>query len=250
MENHDMEFEKVRILGKPVHLVDMEQAVNYLRRHASGEEKRGKKQFVLAMNPEKIMKAREDSELSKIIEKKATLLIADGVGLVLAGKIRGLPAIPRVTGVGLFERLTAAAAEDGSSVFLYGAKEPVVEKAAEVLRQRHPGIKIAGIQHGYEKDTEAVAAKIKQAHPDYLFVALGSPGQEKWIGRHIDSLPVKVVMGVGGSFDVLAGNVKRAPEWCQKRGLEWLYRLVSQPTRAKRMLNLPKFLMLVIFSRQ
>lgn len=244
-----MELEKVRILGKPVHLVDMQQAVEYLRRHASGEEQPAEKQFVLAMNPEKIMKAREDAQLSGIIENRATLLIADGVGLVLAGKIRGLPPIPRVTGVGLFEELAGAAAEDGSRVFLYGAKEPVVEKAAEVLRQRYPGLVIAGIQHGYEKDTELITARIKEAQPDYLFVALGSPGQEKWIARHLDDLPVKVVMGVGGSFDVLTGNVKRAPEWFQKKGLEWLYRLVSQPTRAKRMLNLPKFLWLAIFSR-
>lgn len=245
-----MELEKVRILGKPVHLVDMQQAVAYLRRHATGEAQPAKKQFVLAMNPEKIMKAREDEQLSRIIEKRATLLIADGVGLVLAGKIRGLPPIKRVTGVGLFEELARVAAEDGSRVFLYGAKEPVVEKAAEILRQRYPGIVIAGTQHGYEKDTELVTARIREAEPDYLFVALGSPGQEKWIARHIDELPVKVFMGVGGSFDVLAGNIKRAPEWFQKMGLEWFYRLVSQPTRARRMLNLPKFLWLAIFSRE
>lgn len=244
-----MELQKVRILGKPVHLIDTEQAVAYLRKFASAEEKKRKKQFVLAMNPEKIMKAREDVELSKIIENKATLLIADGVGLVLAGKIRGLPPISRVTGVGLFEKLIAAAAEDGCSVFLYGAKEAVVEKAAQVLQERYPGLKVAGTQHGYEKNEQLVAARIKEAQPDYLFVALGSPGQEKWIARHLNELPVKVVMGVGGTFDVMAGNVKRAPQWSQKYGLEWLYRLVKQPTRAKRMLNLPKFLLLAIFSR-
>ena len=241
-----MELPRVRILGKPVHLVNMEEAVAYLRQQVSG----GGKQFVLAMNPEKIMKAREDAELSRIIEKKATLLIADGVGLVYAGKVRGLSPIPRVTGVGLFEALAAAAAEDGSSVYLYGAAEPVVTKAAEVLRQRYPGLKIAGIQNGYEKDNELVVAGIKKARPDYLFVALGSPGQEKWIAGNLNALPVKVAMGVGGTFDVLAGNVKRAPEWAQKYGLEWLCRLVKQPTRAGRMLNLPKFLWLVLFSRE
>lgn len=244
-----MELQKVRILGKPVHLVDMDQAAAYLRRHVSGAEGHKKKQFVLAMNPEKIMKAREDDQLSKIIEKKATLLIADGVGLVLAGKIRGLPPIPRVTGVGLFEKLVAGAAEDGSSIYLYGAREAVVEKAAEVLRRQYPGLSIAGTQHGYEKDKELVLDRIREVHPDYLFVALGSPGQEKWIAENIDRLPVKVVMGVGGTFDVIAGNVKRAPQWTQKLGLEWLYRFLKQPSRAKRMLNLPKFLFLAIFAR-
>lgn len=240
-----MEIKLVRILGKPVHLVDMEQAVAFLRQQAAYDSK----QFVLAMNPEKIMKAREDSQLSNIIENKATLLIADGVGLVVAGKIRGLPPIPRVTGVGLFERLVEAAADDGRSVFLYGAAEPAVVKAAQVLKQRHPGLCIAGIQHGYEKDAELIVQRIKESQPDFLFVALGSPGQEKWIARHLDQLPVKVAMGVGGTFDVLAGNVKRAPEWAQKFGLEWLLRLLKQPTRVKRMLNLPKFLLLVIFTR-
>ncbi|HHX95703.1 MAG TPA: WecB/TagA/CpsF family glycosyltransferase [Clostridia bacterium] len=240
-----MKLQQVRILGKPVHLVDMEQAVSYLRSQTSA----GHKEFVLAMNPEKIMKAREDDQLSRIIEKKATLLIADGVGVVLAGKVRGLPPIPRVTGVGLFEELTAAAAEDGSSIFLYGAAEHVVERAAEVLKERYPQLTIAGIQHGYEKDEELVVSRIQEARPDYLFVALGSPAQEKWISRNLKRLPVKLAMGVGGTFDVLAGNVKRAPEWAQKWGVEWLYRFVKQPSRAKRMLNLPKFMWLVLFTR-
>lgn len=242
----EMKLQSVRILGKPVHLVDMEQAVSYLCSQAST----GNKQFVLAMNPEKIMKAREDDQLSRIIEKKATLLIADGVGLVLAGKIRGLPPIPRVTGVGLFEELVASAAQDARSIFLYGARESVVEKAAKVLKERYPGLSIAGVQHGYEKDEELVVSRIQEAKPDYLFVALGSPAQEKWISRNLKRLPVKLAMGVGGTFDVVAGNVKRAPEWAQKWGLEWLYRLVKQPSRAKRMLSLPKFMWLVLFSRE
>ena len=241
-----MELQKVHILGKPVHLVDMEQAVSYLRSQSAG----GSKEFVLAMNPEKVMKAREDAELSRIIDRKATLLIADGVGLVLAGKIRGLPPIRRVTGVGLFQRLVQSAAEDDRSVFLYGAKKEVVEKAAQVLGQNYPGLRIVGTQDGYEKDQNLVFSKIKEAKPDYLFVALGSPAQEKWIAANLDRLPAKVFMGVGGTFDVVAGNVKRAPEWSQKTGLEWLYRLVTQPSRAKRMLNLPKFLFLAIFARE
>lgn len=241
----DMGLKSVRILGKPVHLIGMKEASAYLRRQAS----QGEKQFVLAMNPEKIMKSREDGQLADIIEKQATLLIADGVGLVIAAKILGLPKISRVTGVGLFEEMVAAAAEDGRSVFLYGARDNVVRKAAEVLRQMHPGLDIAGIQHGYEPDDALVAARVKEARPDFLFIALGSPRQEKWISRYLNELPVKLVMGVGGSFDVLAGNVKRAPRWVQRLGLEWFYRLVTQPSRAKRMLNLPKFLLLVIAHR-
>lgn len=240
-----MQLKEIRILGKPVHLVDMQGAVAWLLGQASA----GNKQFVLAMNPEKIMKAREDEELARIIENKATLLIADGVGLVIAARILGLPRVSRVTGVGLFEEMVAAAAREGRSVFLYGAAEPVVTKAAEVLKQRFPSLTIVGIQHGYEPDGQVVADRIKAAGPDFLFTALGSPKQEKWIAGHLDELPIKVVMGVGGSFDVLAGNVKRAPVWMQKAGLEWLHRLLKQPSRAKRMLNLPRFLLLVIASK-
>lgn len=241
-----MEFQKVHILGKPFHIVNLEQAVSYLRDKVAADSK----EFVLAVNPEKVMRAREDAELSRIMERKATLLIPDGVGLAVAGKIRGMPPIERVTGVGLFEELVQAAAEDGSSIFMYGAKEEVVEKAAEVLSQRHPKLNIAGIQNGYEKDNDLILSRIQEAKPDYLFVALGSPTQEKWIASNLNKLPVKVVMGVGGTFDVVAGNVKRAPEWAQKYGLEWLYRFVTQPSRGKRMLNLPKFLLLAIFARE
>lgn len=240
-----MQLEAIHILGKPVHLVDMAGAVAFLREQAA----LGNKQFVLAMNPEKIMKAREDAQLAEIIQHRATLLIADGVGLVIAAKILGLPRVSRVTGVGLFEEMVAVAAQDGRSVFLYGAAEPVVSKAAEVLRQQYPSLSVAGIQHGYEPDGQVVAERIKEAQPDFLFTALGSPKQEKWIAAHLEELPVKLVMGVGGTFDVLAGNVKRAPRWVQKLGLEWLHRLLKQPSRAKRMLSLPKFLLLVIASR-
>lgn len=240
-----MEPRKVYILGRPVHLVDMEQAVAYLR----GEMARGVKQFVVAQNPEKVMRSLEDRELAEIMKSRATLLIADGVGLVLAGRILRLPRIPRVTGVGLFETLIGVAEAGGKRVFLYGAAAHVVSRAGEILRQRYPGLCIAGTQHGYERDMEKVAAAIERARPDYLFVALGSPRQEKWIAAHLDRLPVRLAMGVGGTFDVLTGNVRRAPVFMQKLGLEWLYRLLSQPARAGRMANLPRFLWPVVKQR-
>ena len=241
-----MERQRVRILGKPVDLMNMKEAVQYLKE----QMKLGKKQFVIAQNPEKVMKAIEDEELSSIIEHTATLLIADGVGLVLAGKILGFPPISRVTGVGLFEEMVKVANEEQKRIFLYGAAPHVVEKAGEILQQRNPNLRIVGTMDGYEKDTEKIISKIQQAKPDYLFVALGTPRQEKWIASHINQLPVQLVMGVGGSFDVLTGNVKRAPVFMQKLGLEWLHRLLKQPSRAARMLNLPKFLVKVMKSKR
>lgn len=245
MNQHLIELQRVRILGKPVNLVNMQQAVDYLREQINN----GKKQFVIAQNPEKIMKSLQDEELSSIIENKATLLIADGVGLVVAGKILDLPPIPRVTGVGLFEEMVKVADQEGKKIFLYGAAPDVVQKAGEILQQRYPNLQVVGTQDGYEKDHEKIVRKIQQAEPDYLFVALGSPRQEKWIAKYLNQLPVQYVMGVGGTFDVLTGNVKRAPVWMQKLGLEWLHRLIKQPTRAGRMMNLPKFLWRVIKSR-
>ncbi|MGD9679079.1 MAG: WecB/TagA/CpsF family glycosyltransferase [Vulcanibacillus sp.] len=240
-----MQLQEIRILDKPVHLCSMGQALEYLDQGI----RTGTKQFIIAQNPEKIMKELKDEELSSIIENKATLLIADGVGLVYAGRILGLPHISRVTGVGLFEELLKVANRDRKKVFLYGCKLKTIEKAEEIIKARYSNLELVGVQDGYEKDVNKVIEKIQAARPDYLFVALGSPGQEKWISRHIDQLPVQLVMGVGGSFDVLTGEVKRAPSWMQKLGIEWLYRLIKQPSRITRMTNLPKFLWQVVKSR-
>lgn len=240
-----MVLQKVNILDRPVHLCNMDQAIEYLKEQIIANSK----QFVIAQNPEKIMKSLEDDELTSIIKNKATLLIADGVGLVYAGKILGLPPILRVTGVGLFTQMINLADTDSKKIFLYGAKREVVEEAGEVIKNKHPNIAQIFTQDGYENDNEKIIAKINDAKPDYLFVALGSPAQEKWIANHIDRLDVKLVMGVGGSFDVLTGNVKRAPVFMQKLGLEWLHRLIKQPSRIFRMKNLPRFLWRVIRSR-
>jgi N-acetylglucosaminyldiphosphoundecaprenol N-acetyl-beta-D-mannosaminyltransferase len=176
-------------------------------------------------------------------------LIADGIGLVVAGKVLGLPPIPRVTGVGLFEEMVKVANQDKKKIYLYGASPEVCEKAGNVLQTRYPELQVVGTQHGFEKDTSVIIQRIQDAQPDYLFVALGTPRQEKWIAQHLDVLPVQLVMGVGGTFDVLTGNVKRAPVFMQKLGLEWLHRLLKQPTRAGRMMNLPRFLLRVMKTR-
>ncbi len=241
-----MELQSIHILNMPVHLCNMAMAKGYLDQNILI----GEKQFIIAQNPEKIMKELKDEELASIVKNKATLLIADGIGLVYAGKILGLPHICRVTGVGLFEELLEVANLNEKRVFLYGAKPEVIDKVKKVVESRYPYLILAGTQDGFEEDNELIIQKINEAKPDYLFVALGSPAQEKWIATHIDRLSVKLVMGVGGTFDVLTGRIKRAPEFMQKRGLEWLYRLFKQPSRIKRMLNLPWFLIKVIFSKK
>ena len=148
----------------------------------------------------------------------------------------------RVTGVGFAQALAAAMAKEGKSLYLLGAKPGVAEQAAEKLLETYPGLKIAGTHDGYFKEEGPVVDAINAAKPDALLVCLGAPKQEYFMEEHDAELEVPVMAGLGGSMDVLAGNVQRAPEFFQKYGLEWLYRLCKEPKRWKRMIKLPLYL--------
>ncbi|RFU69550.1 glycosyltransferase [Peribacillus saganii] len=206
------------------------------------------KSTIIAVNPEKVIKAEQSNELRELINS-ATYQIPDGIGVLLASKLKGGRITSRVTGVDMMERLLGFAAKEGYRVFLYGAKEEVVSKARENIIAKYPGITIAGYENGYVQDPDQVINKINEAKADILFVAMGSPKQELWIREHMNKMGVKVFQGVGGSFDVFAGHVKRAPLFFRKLGLEWLYRLLKEPKRLKRQLALPRFLLKVLFSR-
>ncbi|PIC56136.1 glycosyltransferase [Sporosarcina sp. P12(2017)] len=201
----------------------------------------GKKSLIVAINPEKLMKAKEDPELKALLNR-AEFQIPDGIGVILASKLKKGQIRSRVTGIDMMDRVVQEAATRGKRIFLYGAKPGVAEEAAAKLQVMHPNIQIAGVQHGYEKDVQVILDTINEAQPDILFVAMGSPKQEQWIEQYRDQLHPVVFQGVGGSFDVLAGNIKRAPAVFQKAGAEWLYRLLLEPSRIKRQMNLPKFL--------
>lgn len=214
-----------------------------------GRIERKEKSLIVAINPEKIIKAKEDPALKKLLNE-AEIQIPDGIGVILASKIQKGQITSRVTGVDMMMRLCAEAAKRGKAVFLYGGKPGVADKASEKLKELYPEINIAGTQHGYEKDNDKIIAKINEAKPDILFVAMGSPKQENWINANRDNLYPTIYQGVGGSFDVLAGNVKRAPEAFQKMGLEWFYRLMKEPKRIKRQMALPLFLLEVARSKK
>ena len=194
----------------------------------------------MAINPEKVCFARKDPSFGRIV-RKANVHICDGIGTALAVRLLERRRIPRVTGVGLFFGLLAAAEREGLSVFLLGAKPETNEKAVAVLRSRYPNLKIAGRRHGYFDDSGDVVDEINASGADFLFAALGSPRQERWLDANVAGLNVPVCMGVGGSFDILSGHVKRAPALCQKTGTEFLYRLVCEPRRWRRQLVLPSF---------
>ncbi len=207
-----------------------------------------KKSLVVAINPEKLMKAKDDPELKALLNR-AEFQIPDGIGVIIASKLQKGNITSRVTGVDMMDRVVREAARTQKSIFLYGAKPGIADKAAAKLIETYPDLIVAGTQDGYEKDNSKVIASINKAQPDILFVAMGSPKQEQWIEQYRDELHPILYQGVGGSFDVLAGNVKRAPAIFQRFGVEWLYRLLKEPSRLKRQMNLPKFL-LEVFSRK
>ncbi|KZR57555.1 WecB/TagA/CpsF family glycosyltransferase [Pseudobacillus badius] len=209
----------------------------------------GLQSTVIAVNPEKVITANHDPLIKELINE-STYQIPDGVGILVASKLKNGDVRERVTGVDMMGRLLQFAAERGHGVFFYGAREEVVRTAKEKLEASIPNLHIAGYANGYVDDQEALIKQIQESGASLLFVALGSPRQELWIKKHMGELPnIKVFQGVGGSFDVYSGRVKRAPALYRKLGLEWLYRLMKEPKRLKRQMALPKFLWKVLTER-
>lgn len=204
------------------------------------------KTFVVTANPEIVMHTLEDSDYKKTLER-ADFITADGIGIVKAAQLIGQPLPERVSGFDMMMDLLEVANEKQYRVFFLGAADHVLQETLAKVKADYPGIQIAGAQNGFFDWNDPVLPQmIKDAKPDLVFVALGFPRQENWIGGHLGHFNQGVFIGIGGSFDVLSGNAKRAPEVWQKLNLEWFYRLVKQPSRWKRMLVLPKFAATVI----
>lgn len=237
---------RVEILGVPVDCVTMEQAVQWAETTLASTQP----QSVIAVNPEKVIQANHDPEVLKRLQQ-AGLLIPDGIGVVFAVRLLGLGYLKRVPGSELMPKLCEQAAKKGYKVFLFGANQEVISHAAVALCQRYPGLNIVGTQHGYVKEEEmpSVITAINDTQAELLFVALGSPKQELWMTRYVPLLKVKVCQGVGGTFDVIAGRVKRAPLLFRSMHLEWFYRLLSQPSRIFRQTALPIFVYQVLKSK-
>ncbi|MCG8400434.1 MAG: WecB/TagA/CpsF family glycosyltransferase [Firmicutes bacterium] len=235
---------RVSILGVPVDRLTVEQ---YVERVAE-MIRLGRPGRIITLNPEYLFKAVTGSPGLVELVNRADLVTADGEGIVWAGRVADATFPERVTGIDLMLALTRRATTEGWSVYLLGAAPGVAEEAAENLRLRYPGLEVAGTCHGYFKAGEeaAVARRVREAGPQLLFVALGAPKQEQWIDRHIDGIGPVVAMGVGGSFDVVAGRVTRAPRWMRRLRIEWLGRLFKEPSRWRRMLVLPRFAWLVL----
>ena len=201
-------------------------------------------------NPEMVMAANSDAEFMAVL-KKADLVVPDGTGIILASRIIGEGLKERVTGCDLIFALFGAIKDTGKTVYLLGGKPGVAELAAKNMRVKYQGLNIIGCHDGYfsKEDEPRLLDAITRLKPDVLLVGLGMGRQEKWIYRNRE-LPVRLIAGVGGSLDIMSGTVKRAPIIFRRVGLEWFYRLMSQPARARRMLKLPLFALKVIFHRK
>jgi N-acetylglucosaminyldiphosphoundecaprenol N-acetyl-beta-D-mannosaminyltransferase len=202
---------------------------------------------IVTVNPEFVMAARRDSEFRAIINR-AALALPDGVGLLWAGRLLGQPLRQRVTGADGAPRLAERAAEKGWRLFLLGAGPGVAEEAARRLVERYSGLKIVGAYAGSPAVEEQtyIADLVRRARPDVLLVAYGHPKQDQWIARNLERLGVPACIGVGGALDFIAGVVPRAPAWVQRAGLEHLYRLLRQPWRWRRQVDVYRFGLLVL----
>ncbi len=209
---------------------------------ASAMLDRGEGGTIVTANPEIVLRTRKDGAYRRAVNG-ADLVLADGVGDLLAARILGEPLPERVTGADLVPLLLQRLAERGGSVFLYGGRPGVADRAGARIAAAYPGLRIAGTENGYISRETKLLRRLEEAKPDLLLLGLGAPRQERWMAEHRESLP-SVMIGVGGLLDVLAGDLPRAPERWRKAGLEWLFRLLREPRRIRRVAMLPRILLL------
>ena len=238
---------KVKILGVNVDSVTMAQAIAQIENLISVR----KNSIVATANAEMLLMATHDDELKNILNS-AELVVADGAGTVWAAHHLGYEMPERVAGFDLVQELMKISPTHDYKIFLFGAAPSIADKAKLKAEQLYPGIKIVGVRNGFftATDEPEIIAQIKKSSPDILLVALGVPKQEKFLAKYKSELNVPVSIGVGGTFDVMAGVVKRAPLWMQKLKLEWLFRAMLQPSRAGRLIALPKFVLKVFASKR
>lgn len=232
---------KTDILGVFFDNLTMDQAVEnaleLMKSNGSG--------YVVTPNPEIVMLCRKNTAFANAVAD-AAMVLADGVGVVYGAKILSTPLKQKIPGIDFAQNLMAKMSEQHMSVYLLGAKPGVAEAAAKNLSQRFCGLKIVGTHDGYFTDDAPIIEEINALSPDLMLVCLGAPKQELWMQQNREKLNVGLMAGLGGSLDVFAGVVERAPEKWQKLGLEWLYRLKQDPSRSGRMKVLPKFVFAVI----
>ena len=247
-------MDSINIFGVKIHNTTLDETTKLAGEFLKGESLK----VIYTPNTEIVMTAKDDMELKELLNR-GDLIIPDGIGLIYGSRIQKKPLKERVTGFDTSIKLLEVANKNNYSLYLLGGKDGIAEAAAKNIKDKYPNIKIAGFHHGYfkgshlgligEKEELELIDEINNVKPDIIFVGLGFPRQEIWIDANRDKLNGKVIIGNGGVMDILSGNAKRAPEIYQKLGLEWLYRLIKEPSRIKRQIALPKFMLHVLFNK-
>lgn len=247
-------MESIEIFGVKVHNTTLEEATKLVEYYFKSD----KLNIIYTPNTEIVMVAKDDNKLKNLLNK-GDLITADGIGLIYGSRIKKRPLQERVTGFDLSMNMLKIANENNYSIYLLGGKDGISKAAAENIKKNYPNVKIAGYHHGYfkgahtgdenQEDEINIVNEINSVNPDIIFVGLGFPRQEIWIDANRDKIKGRVIIGNGGVMDILSGNSKRAPEIYQKLGLEWLYRLIKEPSRIGRQMILPKFMIKVLFSK-
>ena len=193
-----------------------------------------KKTFIVTANPETFMMSEKDEEMRKLLLDNDTFLVPDGIGIVKAARMINYDVKERITGIDIANELLKLGNKQKKSIYLFGAKQEVIDSMEKVLKESYPNLNLVGMSNGYEKDKDKIFEKIVKTKPDIVLVALGIPLQEKLIYKHLDKFDKGIFVGVGGSFDVISGHKKRAPKIFIKLNLECLYRILKEPKRLKR----------------
>ena len=235
---------RIDVCGVGIDNVTMDEAVARAMELLRGSETA----YAVTPNAEIVWEAMHDPALRDLINE-AALVLPDGAGVVLGARILGTPLKEKVAGIDFAGRLMAAMAQSGHKLYLLGSKPGVAEEAARRCVEKYPGLQICGTADGYFQDEGPVVEAINASGADAVFVCLGAPKQERFMKAHQQELHARFLIGLGGSLDGFAGNVKRAPKWMIRCNLEWLYRLIQEPSRLGRMMRLPKFLWQVVLRR-
>lgn len=235
---------KIDVMGLKFDSMTMDEALSRAEALLRGD----KAAYVVTPNAEIAYEALHDVQLREMLNG-ADLMLPDGAGVVLASKLLRTPVKQKVAGVDFAAGLLGILERNGQSLYLLGGKPGIGELAAQKMLEAHPQLRIAGIADGYFRDEAPVIAKINASGADALFVCLGAPKQERFMVQHQQELHVHLMAGLGGSLDAFAGTVQRAPAWMIRLNLEWLYRLIREPKRFRRMLRLPKYLWAVMLKR-
>lgn len=201
-----------------------------LKKSLKNEDKR----FIVTANPETFMKSEEDDEINKLLLDEETTLVPDGIGIVKAARMLDYDIKERIAGIDIANKLLEYGNELKKTIYLFGSKQEVIDDMKKVITDNYPNLKVVGAKNGYEKDKDKIFKDIVKKKPDIVLVALGIPLQEKLIYKHLDKFDKGIFVGVGGSFDVISGHKKRAPKLFIKLNLEWLYRIMKEPSRLKR----------------